>query len=146
MLKEAMLEYFKTIGMTDPILERIEVIYDYAKSLAQGEEPNDVRVSEYVQDDGSRIYDHVIFYFKEIAVGGVDFLHTDRLSVLGLGRDVLTVHIEAKNYDFKKATDKSRLKIEIIYSATRSGWQASKENCDHAMYIFNKYTYPHIRR
>jgi hypothetical protein len=146
MMKEAMLEYFKTLGMTEPILKRVEVIYNYAKLLAQGEEPDDVRVNEYVQDDGSRIYEDVIFYFKQIGVGGRDFLHTDHILISGLEKDVVSIDIESKDYDFKKATDKSRLNIEVYYPTARSIWKASKENCDHAMYIYNKYAYPSIRR
>jgi len=143
---EKFLEYFKTIGMTEPILQRVTILYGYFKLLLPDEDFVDVRVDEYVQDDGSRVYENICFYSKEFSVGVLDFMTSNKIIISGLEKDIVYASVEARDYDFKKATERSRLHIDLAYTDTRSNWRTSKENCDHLMEIYRKYVIPRIRR
>ena len=55
------------------------------------------------------------------------------------------MRIMKQDYDFKKATDKSRLNIEVMYNLQMQGkYKASKENCDILWNIICKYYMPFL--
>src|SRR5437660_9137675 len=59
------------------------------------------------------------------------FTHTDNLDMLLLERPICYWSLQKQNYDFKQATDKSRLFFNFRTSFQATGaLKGSKENCD----------------
>jgi len=147
MMDEKFLEYFKTIGMTEPILKRVAELYDYSKALLPADVFVDVRVDEYIRDDGSRAYETICFYGKMFSSGIQNFMTSNAINISGLEQNsIILALVEIRDYDLKKATDMSRLNIKLQFvENVQSNWKASKENCDHHMELFRKYVLPRIR-
>lgn len=146
-MKSEFLDYFKAIGMTEPIQRRIETVYEYTNKLCPGEEFEDVAVNEYVDEEGTRTYTAVRFYSDKRVVMIKDILGGDDFSVRGLKQDIVFIRVEAKDYDFKKAIEKSRLHVFVQYSFFENAFAAlngSGGNCDHLMAIYRKYYLPHL--
>ena len=143
-MKEKLLQYFKTIGIKQPLQERINEIYEFYTAICP-EEIEDVFVSEYIKEEGTREYQTIRFFSKSYVMLANDFVQKDQYNISRYTRsEISAVRVEKKDYDFKKATDKSRMTISILWygPARRSTYRASKENCDYLKAIFDKYIHP----
>lgn len=140
-MKSEFLNYFKTIGITEPIQHRIEAIFELVERLLPGDQFTDVHVSEYLQEDGTRIYEDIRFYNERGEKGVVarDFMTQYVFNVFSLEREIQSIYVESKDYDFRKATEKSRLIVVTYYpDEVRATFKASKENCDNLFKIYLK--------
>jgi len=148
-MKTEFLEYFKTMGIREPIQKRIESIYEYFESLVPKEKFVDVFVNDYVQADGTRIYADLRLYSEKRAALATDFITTNDFKVGAEGRTFEVANLRSQNYDFKKATGESRLNLVAWYSNIRfrgAGMylQGSGENCDYLMKIYYKHILPRL--
>lgn len=137
-------EYFKSIGITsDEYCRRIEEIMSFFLEFTE-EEIDDIFVDEYIKEDGTRIYEGITLYSNSYDMAGLDFLTEDHFHFFLRKKKMEGFKIKKKNYDFKKATDTSRLNIEMFYDSRNliSDFKASKENCNHLKQIFLKYFLP----
>lgn len=139
-------EYFKLIGINAvDYLKRIETIIEVHSNICQ-EEINDIFVDEYIKEDGTRDYSDISFFSNEYNFAAIRFLTEDNFVLTKRMKYVDAIIIKKKNYDFKKATENSRLNIEIRYNSDLHGiFKASKENCDHLKHIYFKYIAPNIK-
>lgn len=139
-MKNEFLEYFKSLGIEEPVVPRIETIMEYFNRFFPEEEIIDVFVSEYVEKDGTRIYEDLRFFGKDRDLLARNFMNVDEFYIARHERGIVSLKIEAKNYDFKKATDKSRLSVRKFYTYPSINEQkASMGNCDHLLRICQKY-------
>jgi len=146
-MKNEFSEYFKSIGMKEPVLLRIETIMKYFSQLLPDEEVMDVFVSEYLEADGTRKYERLRLMGKKKGLVAIDFISRDAFSIADQDDPITSVKIEARNYDFEKATTMSRLYIRKFFEyATDSEYNASMENCDQLMRIYEKYIHPNIKK
>lgn len=144
-MKEEFLEYFKSVGMKEAVLARIETIMECFSRLLPGEEIIDVYVSEYVEADGTRKYESLRLIGKKRHFLALDFMNKDSFWLGDIREELTGVKIEATNYDFKKATSMSRLYIRKFHVyESLSEYKASMENCDQLMRIFEKYVIPNL--
>ncbi len=144
-MKNEFLEYFKVIGIKEPIQARIEEILENFMKLCPGEEFIDVAVGEYLSLDGSRKYDSIRFYSNKMVAFAPDFLQKGEFVVSGLGKDFDSIRIEVKDYDFVKATPKSRLNIVGYYRGRGyTELKGTGENCDYLYGIYKKYFIPRL--
>lgn len=124
------IEYLKTIGLTEPLQERIETIYDFFKGVCP-EDITDIFVNDYIKEDGTREYVDVRFLSQKFTMIAANFINTDDFRI-GLLPHVDRITVQKSNYDFKKATEKSRMSVRVDYAdKTLSDFRASKENCDY---------------
>ena len=109
------------------------------------EKLEDIFVEEYIKKDGSREYDAIRFYSKNFKFLADNFIKTDDLRITKNNEAYTHIRIKAEKYNFKKATDESRL---LVFGTTNKGYhteiKASKENCDHLEYIILKYMIPNL--
>ena len=145
-MKAEFKEYLKLIGINEVnYLERIETIIKVHYDICQ-EEINDIFVDEYIKEDGTRDYDDISLFSNNYNFGAIRFLTEDDFFITKRMKNVTIVRIKKKNYDFKKATESSRLNIEIRHNNDVHGiLKASKENCDHLKHIYFKYIAPNIK-
>ena len=146
-MKKEFLDYLRMIGITaDEYLKRIETIMEVQSNICQ-EEIIDIFVDEYIKEDGSRDYEDITFFSNEHDFGVVQFLTEDNFILTKRIKNVSAIKIKKHDYDFKKATENSRLNIEVRYDISEmyAIFKASKENCDHLKQIYFKYVAPNIK-
>lgn len=140
-------DYLTEIGVTEPLRQRIDAIFELAAEMygAIVADTTDILVTDYVQEDGSRVYEGVDFYFKDYVISSLDLTGNTDLRISKINTNVVFIQLRAKDYDFKKATDKSRLNATCSHTtATVSVFKAAKENCDHLKEIIRKYFFPNL--
>jgi len=145
-MKAEFLEYLKLIGITEEkYLKRIETIIEVHSTICQ-EEIIDIFVDEYIKEDGTREYDGITFFSNEYVFGATQFLTEDNFMFSKRMKNVTVITIKGNNYDFKKATENSRLNMEIRHDIRElyGIFKASKENCDYLKKIYFKYIAPNI--
>lgn len=146
-MKDEFIEYLKMIGITaDKYLNRIETIMEVHSNICQ-EEIIDIYVDEYIEEDGTRNYDGITFFSNEYDFGAVQFLTEDKFIITKRKKNVIAIKLKKKNYDLKKATENSRLNIEVRFDLSElySIFKASKENCDNLMQMYFKYIAPNFK-
>ena len=139
-MKDEFIEYLNTIGITtDALHERIEQIYKDCLDICP-EEVVDIFVEEYIKEDGSRELENVDFFSENYQFSANQFLTKDDYNLVRLKKNFLLFRIQKQNYDFKKATQNSRLNLVVKIEGNLTGeLKASKENCDFLKDIFFKY-------
>ena len=145
-MKAEYIEYLEVLGIKTIIRERIEEIYKFFSEISS-EEIEDLFVSEYLQEDGNRIYEHVRFFSKNFGMVAADFLNTDRFNIFRLNpKNTFALSVRKKDYDFKKANVKSRMTVVLYWLNVNktSTLKASKENCDYLKNIIIKKYLPII--
>jgi len=139
-LKAEIIKYLDAIGIKKLIQERIEEIYEFYSRICP-EDIEDIFINEYIKEDGTRVYDALRFYSKNFTMLATDFLHMDTFFfAANMAEKPLSIMIEKKDYDFKKANVKSRMNVKIYWTITPvpSILKASKENCDYLKTLIEK--------
>ena len=146
-MKAEFLEYLNSIGITaEEYLKRIETIIEFHSNICK-EEIIDIFVDEYIKEDGTRDYDDINFFSNEYDFTARQFLIEDKFVLTKRTKNAIAIIIKKNNYDFKKATENSRLNLEVRYDISKlyAIFKASKENCDHLKQIYFKYLAPNIK-
>ncbi|MBI4379013.1 MAG: hypothetical protein HY578_07960 [Nitrospinae bacterium] len=74
------------------------------------------------------------------------FITTDEFDITPIRKRVNYWNIQKQDYDFKKATEKSRLHLLTTFDEGVHGdYKAAKENCDHLRDIFLKNVAPNLK-
>lgn len=136
-------EYLNRMGITTDILkDRVKLAYSVASQMCP-EEIEEVFVSDYIEDDGTREYESVWFFSKGYCIEAHNFITENSIDIVRIKTKHLVV--ELKDYDFKKATEKSRLRVLILLGEAIQGEiKAAKENCDVLRDITIKYFKPRL--
>lgn len=141
-------EYLTKIGITDPLCQRIDAIFGLAAEMygARAEDTTDILITDYIEADGSRVYAAVDFYSEDYVISSFDLTGDVDLRISKIRKNVVFIHVKAKDYDPKKATEKSRLYVTCYYTSpgVRSEFKAAKENCDYLREIIRKYVVPNL--
>ena len=135
-------EYLNRMGITTDILkDRVKLAYSVASQMCP-EEIEEVFVSDYIKDDGTREYLSVWFFAKGYCMEATHKSITENsIDIVRIKTKRLQVAL--KDYDFKKATEKSRLQVTILLEEMLEGEiKAAKENCDVLRDITIKYFKP----
>jgi len=144
-MKTEFIEYLSSIGIPSGRLQnRIENIYNFYLDLLSAD-IQDIFVTDYLQDDGSRNYENLWFFSRNHCMEAKQFIKDDDFDIITMGKRIITWRIKKINYDFNNATSESRLNVVFILPHLRSGTlKASKENCDSLRDIFKKYIVPNL--
>ena len=139
-------EYFTAIGIKEPLKKRIQELLEKAILLYPDIEFADVAINDYITKDGSRIFDSIRFYSKNITVKIYHFTEKEYKFIVADGtKPIDRVDIEANNYDFVQADDNSRLSIVGKYrNMSFTDLKGSGNNCDYLFAIYKKYIVPRI--
>lgn len=145
-MNQEFIDYLKSIGMVDVLQQRVSAIYDFYEKVCP-EKILSIFVSEYIKKDGAREYENLTFFSEKSVMEAKQFLTGDNFDFAPMGKRVFYWRIKKQDYDFQKATEKSRLNLRVNLSPTVMGYllfKASKENCDHLKEVFIKHLLPNI--
>ena len=144
-MKQEFVKYLESIGIYGALIARIGSIYEFFRHVC-GEEIADIVVAEYVKEDESREYEELWFFSANLAMLADHFVTGDDFRLLPI-RNVILWKIQKSEYDFEKATAKSRMILEFhMPGTTFVSIRASRENCDHLRDVFIKHVVPNVVR
>lgn len=143
-MKDEFLEYLESIGMTKTLCKRVETIYAFYTEICP-DEIVDIFVTDYIKEDGTREYENLWFVSPKCCMEAHRFITKDHFDMDVIQGKIYSWEIEKQDYDFEKATAKSRLHLTFHMPHDRAGdLKAAKENCDHLKNIILKYVVPNI--
>ena len=147
-MKDEFLKYLESIGMTKTLCKRVETIYEFYKEICP-DKITGIFVTDYIKGDGSREYENLWFFSTKYCMEAANFITADHFDMAPIAKRVFRWEIKKQDYDFKKATEKSRLSLEFDMSGAGPGGvsgylKASKGNCDHLKDIILKYVVPNL--
>ena len=140
-------KYLTSIGIGKPVAERVEAAYQFYKNILEmvDDEVKDIFITDYIKKDNSREYENLWFFSEKYVMEAKLFINMDDFDFMP-SRGLKYLRIDKQNYDFKQATDQSRMSVEYGGQDMLSGeLRASKENCDRLRYITIKYLMPIIK-
>ena len=145
-MREGFIRYLESIGITEALRKRIETIYGFYREICP-DEIKDIFVTDYINGDGSRKYENLWFFSEKCGMEATQFTIKDSFDIVPVLKRVWHWRIEKQDYDFKKATEKSRLYLSFDIGSYAFGGElkASKENCDHLRDIILKYVVPNLK-
>ncbi|MHB0858196.1 MAG: hypothetical protein ACYC5M_11580 [Anaerolineae bacterium] len=141
-MKSEFSAYLESIGMGEVYVRRVGEIVSFYQNLF-GEDEVDIFVSEYVQEnDDRRVYESLWILTPSWVGEAKGFLDRDDFDWSALN-EVRYWKIEKKEYDFRKASDRSRCTLRFTLSWTTAGsMKSSGYNCDYLKQILIKYMLP----
>jgi hypothetical protein len=145
-MKEEFTKYLISIGMTKTFDPRVQTIYEYYKEICP-DEITDIFVTEYIKEDASREYENLWFFSSKYCMEAKLFITKDDFDMTPISNRITYWKVEKQDYDFKRATDKSRLNLELAFEAgIRGHLKASRENCNHLKDIILKHAVPNMKK
>lgn len=144
-MREEFTKYLESIGITKALCERIETIYKFYQERCP-DEITGIFITDYMKEDGSREYENLWFFSEKFVMEAKQFITKDDFDLTPIKKRVFYWRIQKQDYDFKKATEKSRLHLQFDYDiAIQGDFKATKENCDYLREIFHKYVAPNLK-
>lgn len=150
-MKNEFIKYLKSIGITEALHERIKMIFGFYTSTNEyaaicRDEITDIFITDYIKEDGSREYANLWFFSPKYCMEAKLFITQDDFDIAPIRNRVVHWEIKKKDYDFKKATEKSRLYLGLSFdTGMKAEFKASKENCDYFRKIFLRYIVPNLK-
>lgn len=140
--------YLESIGIKKPLQERIAEIFEFYRGLCP-DKITGIFVSDYIKEDGTREYENLWFFSERYNMEAKQFVTKDDFDIMPMKGRIAYCTVEKEEYDFRKATEKSRLNLKFYVNpptiTTVSGTiKASKENCDYLRDILRKYIQPNL--
>lgn len=132
-------KYLKEIGIEKTIQDKINKILDfYEKHI--GVTIQDICISEYMKEDGSRVYENLWLFNKNFICECKNFIKEDNFDFVPL-INILYWELKQKLFIPENSSDNSRLTIFFTFdkSMVTGEIKTSKSNCDHLFKIFTKY-------
>ena len=144
-MKREFVEYLTSIGITDALHERIETALAFYQDTYDIDIA-DILVTDYIQKDGARMYEHLCYFSLGYLMDAKNFLKEDNFSIAPIAERLLHLTIENTNYDVKKATEQSRVVLQCTCPSVVIVLRAAQENCDNLRDIFLKYFVPNLQK
>jgi hypothetical protein len=137
-------QYLTAIGMSEALRNRVQEVFEFYKALC----PDEIKaafVTDYIKEDGSREFENLWFFSTEYMMEAKQFVTKDDFDLTPILNKVKYWTLQKSDYDFKKASEKSRLHVHLILNTGISGdLKASKENCDYLKEIILKHIIPNL--
>ena len=144
-MREEFITYLESIRLTGAPHKRIETIYEFYRETCP-DEITGIFVTEYTKKDGAREYENLWFFSEKYFMEAKQFITKDNFDISPIQKRVIYWTIQKRDYDFKKATPKSRLHLELeLDTGIRGEFKAAEENCDHLRDIILKYVVPNLK-
>jgi len=145
-MKTEFVEYLKKIGINEQkLIERVEYILNFYEKLYSGQ-IEDIFISEYLNEDGTRVYENLWFFTNEFLFEAKQFIIEDNFDSMSIVNTIKYWNILKKEYDYETSSIKSRMSVYISFVEKLTAiLKASKENCDNLKLIFSKYFLPNMK-
>jgi hypothetical protein len=149
-MKEEFTSYLESLGITTPILERVESVLSWYSNVV-GEEIKDLFVSDYINEEQTRVYEGLFLFSSQSIVEARQFVSNDSYDYTPLPQSVAYWEMRRKDFDLKAAAEKSRLFVSVRLHGSAlndlmADFKASGKNCDRLLELFKQYFAPQIRR
>jgi hypothetical protein len=142
-------KYFISLGLEGSILGRIETILNFYTTLL-GCDVKNIFISEYLNEDGSRVYENLWIFNDEVCGEAKQFILSDDFDFDRIKNTISNFNIKNNDYDIVSnvTTEKSRMYLLFLFQfANRGGeMKASKENCKKLREIFLTYILPNLTK
>lgn len=134
--------YLETIGIQHMFLERVDDVLSFYQQVYP-DQIEDIFVTEYFDKEGNRQYESMWLFSKHFAMEAKQFLVEDDFDSAPLQHQVKYWSIEKTDFDFRDATEKSRMLLNFhLLSGVAGALKASRENCNFLRDIFRKHVLP----
>jgi hypothetical protein len=138
-MKEEFKKYLKDVDIIGDIRGRVERIYDFYREICP-DEITGIFITDYIKEDGERVYEHLWFFSEKYCMEAKQFITTDDFDFTPIKNRITYWVLKKQDYDFKKATEKSRQNLKFRTDTEITGeLKASKENCDYLRDIIREY-------
>jgi hypothetical protein len=139
-------KYLKDTGITEPLRKRIEHVHSYIQRIFPCK-IKDIFITDYIKEDGTHIYEHLDFFTDKFIITARDFVERVDIVFGSHRKQVLLVSFKTKDYDFREASDSSRLNVSLTYNIPylRGELKATGRNCDYLMKYVSEYFLPSLR-
>jgi hypothetical protein len=131
-MKKEFIGYLESIDIKEgALLDRIKSIYEFYKDMCP-DEIKDIFVTDYIDSEGKREYENLWFFSDRYVMEAKGFAAgKDDVDITPIKDRVEHCAIQKQDYDFKEATDKSRLHLLFkLDTGLSADFKASKENCN----------------
>jgi len=143
-MKQDFIKYLQSIDLTETLLQRIKVIHEFYKKLCP-EKITGLFVSDYITMDGEKNYENLYFFSERYIMKAKHFIERDDFNMTLIKEKIYHLQIQKLDYDFNKATEKSRLYLEFILDTGMVyNFKASKKNCDYLKNVLFQYVLPNL--
>lgn len=138
-------EYLESIGVAAAHQERAQQLLALYQTFPDVE-PTGFFVSEYPQEDGSRIYEALWLFSDRLAMEARFASPGDeQLDFVPLTKAIRHVIIQTKDFDLVTPSDGARMRVEAWFSDTRLGeLRASGPNCEALRKVVNSHLLPNV--
>ena len=138
--------YLAAIDMPAPLRERVKTIYEFYRKIIP-DEITDVFVTDYLNKDGTRVYENLWFFSETYCMEAKQFITKDDFDITPIKVRMRYVRIQKEDYDFKKATEKSKVNLYFgLETGVTGDLKASNENCDYLKDTFLKHFTPNLMK
>jgi len=145
---EYLAEYLALIEInTEALIKKIEKTLLAAKRICP-EEIQSIYVSDWIQTEGQRAYEHLYLFTDTYIIESANFSTTDTnvsIEITVLKDRVKYIIVNYNDY-FEKANAESRLSVFFITNGGAFGLRGAKENCDKLFEVYDKYVKPNISK
>ncbi len=133
--------YLEDIGIKGALQTRIQTIINEYKKILPNKELQDVFVTDYFTEDGSRKYENLWLFFNDIICEAKNFNSEDNYDCVTYKPSGSTYwKITKKEYSFEETNDSSRFNIDLnINSEIKAILKSSRNNCKYLKEILLKY-------
>jgi hypothetical protein len=136
--------YLDSVGIAGPIKNRIGFILEDFEQICP-QEINDIFISEFIKDDGTREYESLWFFSNLYVMEAKKFINEDDFDISPIAKRISYFKATKKEYRFGIATDQSRLLLDFSTNLhVKCTLKASKTNCSELWKIFLKYVKPNL--
>ena len=140
-MEQTLNTYLVSIGITGALAAKVETIYEFYNQYL-GCQIDNIFVSDFINKDGSRVYENLWFFNSSFCYEAKQFNTQDDFDT-DIIKDAITWFTVKKN-DFdiigNTTTENSRMFLEFgLLSGRQGDMKASKENCKQLSLILKKY-------
>lgn len=145
-MKSEFVKYLKSIGMTKPLLERIEIIYGFFEEICP-DEITDMFINERTKA-GERTYESLWLFSERYVMEAKQFIRDiDDFDITPIKGRVKYCNIKKTKYDFATATQESKAYVRVELDTGIVGeLRASQGNCDNLGNIIRKYILVNLKQ
>lgn len=146
-MKTEFKSYLNEIGISGAILERVEEIFKFYNEYLKFE-IDEIFVCDYIDADGSRIYESLWFFSNKYCFEAKNFIISDNFDSDFYGKEVYTFNISKKDFNILEniSNDNSRLNLSFSFNPRRVGTlKASKSNCKQVVKIIENFIKPNLK-
>lgn len=152
-MKHDFLNYLTSLPMPKTYVNRTTVVLDQIERLFTFE-TEDLFVTDYIKDDGERVFESLWLFNRNLVVEAKDFLNKEDFDLTPIKSAVGYLCVKSSGFDFVKATNKSRLNIKFNFcleggmgfTGISAQMRASGENCLKLLGVLQTYVKPNLSR